>query len=179
MTEASLAEITETLALSKAREIAPEAPQSIIVGADTLVAINGHILGKPSGPEEAEAMLMELSGRTHQVVTGLAVVDTVEGRQQISSETSAATMRPYSAEEALRYVASGEPLDKAGAYAVQDASFKPATRVEGCYLNVVGLPLCSLIKILRRFGVETEHRFAEMEPGDCGACRDWEWREGK
>ena len=169
-TAASPAEIAKNLALAKAREVAPMALGSLVVAADTLVALDGHILGKPSGPKEAEAMLLKLRGRTHQVVTGLAVADSSSGCYRVVSKTTSVTMRPYTIEEIKRFVASGNSLDKAGAYAVQDSVFKPAQRVDGCYLNVVGLPLCDLIETLVEFGVNARVKAGWRPPDECQEC---------
>ncbi len=167
---ASPAEIAKNLALAKAMEVAPAALGSLIVAADTLVVFNGQVFGKPSDPTEAETMLLRLRGRTHQVVTGLAVADSSSERYRVLSKTSSVTMRPYIIEEIRRFVASGNSLDKAGAYAVQDPVFKPALRVEGCYLNVVGLPLCTLVETLKELGLR-----AKLKPGwrptdECREC---------
>ncbi len=167
---ASTEEIAEGLALAKAREVALLAPGAIIVAADTLVELDGQVFGKPSSPTEAETMLLKLRGRTHQVVTGVAVADTSSGRYQVLSKTSSVTMRPYTQEEVRRFVASGNSIDKAGAYAVQDTLFKPAGRVDGCYLNVVGLPLCSVVESLEEFGLSTRPRAGWSPPGDCREC---------
>ena len=169
-TTASPAEIAKNLALAEAMEVAPAALGSLIVAADTLVVFNGQVFGKPSDPIEAETMLLRLRGRTHQVVTGLAVADFSSERYRVLSKTSSVTMRPYIIEEIRRFVASGNSLDKAGAYAVQDPVFKPALRVEGCYLNVVGLPLRTLVETLKEFGLS-----AELKPGwrptdECREC---------
>jgi nucleoside triphosphate pyrophosphatase len=148
------------LAESKVRRAARQAPlDALILAADTTVAIPagaaGHpafqILGKPHDTREAEQMLRVLRGRTHQVYTGLAVLRVADGRVAQDVCMSEVMMRDYSDEEMRMYVASGDPLDKAGAYAVQHAGFHPVEKLEGCYANVMGLPVCHLAQLLEQF----------------------------
>ena len=146
-------ETVQRLALEKAQAVAAERSDALVLGADTLVALDGQVFGKPSSSGEAVAMLERLRGQEHQVITGLALVDGATRRAQVDHKTTTVVMRPYSREEVLRYVASDEPLDKAGGYAVQDPSFAPAQGVEGCYLNVVGLPLCLTALLLKQAGL--------------------------
>jgi MAF protein len=131
----------------------PDATRPIIIAADTTVALDGTILGKPADDEEARQMLMALRGRTHDVHTGLCLVEAGGGREVAAVHSTLVTMRDYSAAEIDVYVASGDPLDKAGAYAIQHAAFSPVAALDGCYLNVVGLSLCGLILLLRELGV--------------------------
>ena len=140
------------LSLAKAQEVAERAPGAIVVGADTSVIIDGEIMGKPSGPTEATLMLSRLHARTHRVITGVTALDSDSGTRLSTSASTDVTMRPYGDAEVAAYVASGGPFDKAGGYAVQDPSFDPAEEVRGCYLNVVGLPLCDVISMLARLG---------------------------
>ena len=144
-----------------------------LVSADTVVALDGDILGKPRSDEEAWDMLTRLRNRHHQVVTGFAVVDTESGRALVETETSNIYTRNYSDEAIETYVARGEPFDKAGAYAVQDDEFSPVARVEGCYLNVVGLPLCLLSRSLESLGAKPKLRpFSQIPYYDrCKDCR--------
>ena len=133
---------------------APDAAaRAIIIAADTTVALDGAILGKPADADEARRMLLSLRGRTHHVHTGMCLVEAGGGREVAAVHTTAVTMRDYSAAEIDAYVATGDPLDKAGAYAIQYASFSPVAALDGCYLNVVGLSLCGLILLLRDLGV--------------------------
>lgn len=120
----------------------------VVLAADTVVALDGHMLGKPSTPEEARLMLRLLRGRQHTVYTAVALI----ARGQIpwlSAAQTLVTMRPYSDAEIDAYVASGNPMDKAGAYGVQDSQFAPVAEYVGCYLNVVGLPLCEVVRGLK------------------------------
>ncbi len=149
-------ELIRRLAASKARRAAARAASRdariIVVGADTEVVVDGLILGKPASGEDAREMLRRLSGRTHSVITGLVAIRLPDGATRAELETTQVTFAPLSAEEIEDYVASGEPFDKAGAYAIQGRGGRFVTRVEGCYFNVVGLPLARLYRILRELG---------------------------
>jgi len=141
------------LALDKARAVARRLTDGIVLGADTIVALDGEPLGKPSGPEEARAMLSRLRGREHEVITGVAVVDARTGRAERTAVTSRVRMADYGEREIEAYVAGGEPLDKAGAYAIQGAGGALVAGYEGSYSNVVGLPLAETARLLAAFGV--------------------------
>lgn len=130
-------------------------PGGIAVGADTTVVVDGDILGKPADPEEAAAMLRRLRGRTHAVHTAIAVLPAGAAEPETDLCTTLVPMRAYSEAEIAAYVASGDPFDKAGGYAIQNAAFRPVESISGCYANVVGLPVCHLVRTLRRAGVET------------------------
>jgi MAF protein len=150
-------ETARRLALAKARAVAArlgEATDGLVIGADTVVAMGSRVLGKPASPAEATAMLRELRGKTHRVITGVAIVDPATGRSAVGSETTRVRMRHMTDAEIAAYVASGDPFDKAGGYAIQNRAFHPVESIDGCYNNVVGLPLCCLVKVLRAFGVE-------------------------
>jgi septum formation protein len=127
----------------------------LIVGADTVVAIDGEILGKPTGPQNATEMLQRLRGRVHEVLTGLTVLDMAAGKVYTDLARSAVPMRNYAAAEVAAYVATGDPLDKAGAYAIQHPHFHPVDEAlfRDCFANVMGLPLCALLRRLRMLGV--------------------------
>jgi MAF protein len=127
-------------------------------------------MGKPVDEAEAERMLRSLRGQVHGVVTGVAVLDTRTGMCQTISRSSDVHLREYSDDEMMAYIASGEPMDKAGAYAAQDQNFRSAIRIDGCYLNVVGLPLCDTIALLGRMGVETGIRTGWKIPEECENC---------
>ena len=123
----------------------------VIIAADTAVAIDGHPLGKPADESEAKAMLLELRGRQHEVVTSVAMsYAPLRQRGEVLSHSviSQVEMREYEKDEIDRYIATGVPFDRAGAYGVQDSQFNPALSVHGCYLNVVGLPLCAVRGLL-------------------------------
>ena len=125
----------------------------ILIAADTTVALDGGILGKPRDATEAYDMLRRLRGRSHMVYTGL-VVSELNGRKTVEGvQATAVTMRPYSDAELEAYVASGEPLDKAGAYGIQHPVFSPVLSLEGCYLSVVGLSICHLAALLQQLAV--------------------------
>jgi septum formation protein len=127
------------LCRAKAAAVAGRHPGAIVLAADTMVALDGMLLGKPADEFEATAMLRRLRGRTHQVYTAVCVAHggSLASRLSISD----VTMRPYSDEEIARYVATGDPLDKAGAYAIQHPAFAPVAAWEGCYAGIMGLPL--------------------------------------
>ncbi len=151
--EATPAQTIQQIALQKAKAVAAiDKSARLVIGADTAVIIGNRILGKPSGPEDAAAMLRKLRGRIHLVVTGLAIVENASGRTLVSRTTTAVTMRCYPDREISEYVSSGEPDDKAGAYAVQGAGGRLVESVRGCYFNVVGLPLCELSSMLSAVG---------------------------
>lgn len=145
------------LAVEKARAVAQNNPDAIVIGADTIVVCNGKVLGKPTNDADAVRMLRNLSGRSHEVVTGLAVVAGTGpciGKILIAHECTTVFFRPLSDEEITAYVASGEPRDKAGAYGIQGKAGLFVTRLEGCYFNVVGLPLSALGRLLAQCGVQ-------------------------
>jgi len=141
------------LALAKARSAAEGLEAGLVIGADTVVVLEEEVMGKPSGPEEAREMLRRLSGATHRVLTGVAVLNAADGEALVDHEETLVTFRRLRPEEIEAYVASGEPLDKAGAYGVQGLGAVLVRRIEGCYFNVVGLPLARLAEMLAHFGV--------------------------
>jgi septum formation protein len=128
----------------------------VVLGADTTVTLDGHILEKPRDAGDAARMLRMLSGRTHRVITGVAVVD-ARG-SEVAAEVTAVRFVTVSDEEIAEYVATGEPMDKAGAYGIQGRAAKWIPRVEGCYFNVVGLPLALVTALL-------EGRYGQTGPG--------------
>ncbi len=137
------------IALDKARRVAAGKPGRVVVGADTLVFARGFRMGKPDSPEQAEAMLRRLQGRTHEVWTGLAVV--ADGEARTAAECTRVQFTAMSDDDITRYVASREPLDKAGAYGIQGMGAMFVRRVDGDYFNVVGLPLRRLRLLLAEF----------------------------
>ena len=144
--------LVTALAEAKAKAVARAHPGALVIGADTVVVLDGEILGKPSDESEARRMLSRLSGRTHHVYTGVAVVDGASGRFHVCAEVTAVTFGRLTEELIDRYVRTGEPLDKAGAYGIQGLGATLVERVEGCYFNVVGLPLFRLARLLEAFG---------------------------
>ena len=139
---------------------------TLVVAADTVVVLGDKILGKPAGTTEARQMLRRLRARAHQVYSAVSVTELSSGRTAIHLDATIVWMRDYSDAEIEAYVRSGDPLDKAGAYAIQHAAFRPVARLEGCFTGVVGLPLKALTKGLAHFGV--------TPPVDVAAvCRQW------
>lgn len=141
------------LALAKARDVAGRVGPAVVLAADTLVVLDGVPFGKPASPEEARRMLTALRGRAHDVVTAVAVVEAGARREATAAVASRVVMRAYTATEIEAYLATGEPYDKAGAYAVQGEGGRLVERVEGCYTNVVGLPVTTTARLLRLFGL--------------------------
>ena len=141
------------LALDKARAVAARNGEGVVLGADTIVVIDGQALGKPAGPDEARAMLRRLRGREHEVITGVAVVDARTGRSEATAVVSRVRMTEYGEAEIEAYVATDEPLDKAGAYAIQGRGGALVAGLEGSFSNVVGLPLEETARMLVAFGV--------------------------
>ncbi len=162
--------IAQSLALRKARAVAAGRSSGLVLGADTVGALDGVIYGKPSDAAEAEATLRALRGRTHTVVTGVALVDAATGEAAAAYDATRVTMRDFTDAEMASYIASGNPMDKAGAYAAQDAAFHPAAAIDGCWTNVIGLPLCRVRTLLAQHGVDTPEG-AEWGPlGECAGC---------
>ena len=127
---------------------------SLVVGSDTTVALGWEQLGKPQDVAEARATLRRLRGRVHQVHTGVVVIDSRSGRMLSDVATENVAMRDYTDEEIEAYLATGDPLDKAGSYGIQHARFRPVPHLSGCYAGVMGLPLCHLARLLRQFQVQ-------------------------
>lgn len=140
------------LAETKARAIRADAGQ-IILAADTTVVDGQDILGKPQDNADADAMLRRLRGHAHQVYTGVALLRVSDGLLLKDLCVTDVPMRDYSDEEIHAYVATGDPLDKAGAYAIQHPEFRPVAKMEGCYASVMGLPLCHVTRMLREMSV--------------------------
>jgi septum formation protein len=144
----SAKECAERLAREKALAVASQRPNDIVLGADTVVVVDGQLLGKPCDGADAARMLRLLSGRKHQVITGVCLV--VSGRCSVGSETTSVTMSAMSEREIADYVSTGEPMDKAGAYAIQGIASRWIPRIEGDYSNVVGLPVALVFGMLRQ-----------------------------
>ncbi len=136
------------LAVEKARAVAEGISRGLVIAADTIVVINGEIIGKPEGREEARRMLGRIAGRTHHVYSGVVVTDAASGETRAAVVRSRVTMTPMEETEIERYVDTGEPLDKAGSYAVQGKGGRYVTEIEGSFTNVVGLPLKELQRLL-------------------------------
>jgi septum formation protein len=160
------ADYVRRLALGKARAAAAahhDSDDSIFIGADTVVVVGDEILGKPESPDDARRMLRLLSGAVHEVHTGLAVVRRPGAMEGLVEEVTRVTFAPLSDQDIESYIATGEPFDKAGAYGIQGIGGRYATRVEGCFFNVMGLPLARLWSLLRDVG------WKESAPGKTAA----------
>ncbi len=142
------------LAYRKAREVALEEKEGIIIGADTVVVYRDKVLGKPAGFSDAVNTLRNLSGDNHLVITGFCVIDAATGKVVTASETTRVFFRRLTDAEIEAYVSSGEPMDKAGSYGIQGLGAVLVDKIEGCYFNVVGLPLAKLASVLKEFGVD-------------------------
>lgn len=141
------------LALTKAHQVAGGRRRpGTVLGADTIVVLDGRVFGKPENDADAVAMLTSLSGRTHQVITGVAVVGPEKGLEETVAVRTDVTFRPLSPDQIARYVATGEPRDKAGAYAIQGRAAPLISGLRGCYFNVVGLPLATVAELLTKRG---------------------------
>ncbi|MFD0674365.1 Maf family protein [Cohnella sp. GCM10027633] len=141
-------------AFSVQEQLAGQAPPSaIIVGSDTIVVLDREVMGKPTDTEDAFRMLRALSGRVHEVYTGIACVRASDGESVISHRVTKVRMRELSDEQLSRYIASGEPMDKAGAYGIQELGALLVESIEGDFFNVVGLPVSLLAVMLETFGV--------------------------
>lgn len=149
--DTSASAVTQRLALLKAINVAECFDDAIIIGADTLVSFETGLLGKPTDDDDAFEVLTRLSGACHQVVTGVALVDACTGREVVWSETTQVYFREVSADEINAYIATGEAADKAGAYGIQGRGATFVRRIDGCYFNVVGLPLASFVEHLSNF----------------------------
>jgi MAF protein len=131
-------------------------PEKIVIGADTAVIDGVQILGKPKDKEDAERMLRQLRGRGHQVYTGIALHRASDGKMLTELCVTGVPMRAYSEAEIRTYVETGDPLDKAGAYAIQHPQFQPVESMQGCYASVMGLPMCHLVRALRKWDIQPE-----------------------
>jgi septum formation protein len=148
----SAKECAERLAREKALAITRQRPHDCVLGADTVVVVDGQLLGKPSDPQDAIRMLRLLSGREHQVITGVCLM--FAGKSAVASETTRVFAGQIDDQEIADYVASGEPMDKAGAYAIQGIASRWIPRIEGDYGNVVGLPVALVFRMMREIGFQ-------------------------
>lgn len=144
-----VARLAEAKARATATQLESGKQDCIVIGADTAVELDGEILGKPRDAAHAREMLAALSGRAHHVLTGIFLLRLPDGATRSGVESTSVTFAPLEREEIETYVANGEPLDKAGAYAIQGRAARFIPRIEGCYFNVVGLPLARLHALLR------------------------------
>jgi MAF protein len=157
--------LARRLARAKAIEVAGAHSGAVVLAADTIVVLDGAVLNKPADADDARSMLSRLRNRDHVVITAVAVAG--HGEVRVEAPSSRVTMRAYSDTEVETWIASGGPFDKAGAYAVQDAAFAPVARIDGCYCNVMGLPLWTTLRMLSEAGIEAQD--AHM-PERCLAC---------
>ena len=148
ITDTSPDTAVQELALTKAKAVAGNHMNGLVIGADTVVVINRRVIGKPEHAEHAVDILTQLSGVCHEVMTGVALVDLERRREVVWQEKTVVQFRKLHRREILTYVNSGEAVDKAGAYGVQGRAAAFVERIEGCYFNVVGLPLASLVERL-------------------------------
>jgi septum formation protein len=153
----------ERLAREKGRVMAERHPDALVISADTIVVIDGEVLGKPRDVAEAARMLRALSGRTHVVFTAIAVAR--HGRVESAVEAVAVTFRDLSDSEIAAYIATGEPMDKAGSYGIQGYGATIVDRIDGDYFAVMGLPLRRLVALLERFGIHYEFQVLHV-PGE-------------
>ncbi|MBP6177645.1 MAG: septum formation protein Maf [Anaerolineales bacterium] len=143
------------LAKAKAQAVAGKVdPESIIIGSDTSVIFNETIFGKPVDEADAEHMLQQLRGQTHQVFTGVAFYRVSDGKILTELCITDVPMRAYSNEEIAAYIQTGDPMDKAGAYAIQHPKFQPVAAMHGCFAGVMGLPMCHVVRALRQLDIQ-------------------------
>ncbi len=146
-------DLVARLSQEKARAVTAR-PDTLVIACDTVVAFEGELLGKPRDAVEATTMLNRLRQRTHTVYSAITLLETAAGRTLTEVIKTQVAMRAYGDAEIAAYVASGDPMDKAGAYAIQHTGFHPVAELRGCYANVMGLPLCHLARRLRDWGIE-------------------------
>ena len=161
------------LKASALQAIVPD--NALVITADTTVADGVEMLNKPADEEEAWRMLCQLRGHTHQVHSGVIVIGT-DGVEHAIVNSSDVIMRPYTDEEIAAYIATGDPMDKAGAYAIQHPEFRPVAQINGCYTGIMGLPLCDLANLLEACGINisTSEKLNKIEKQGfylCGRCR--------
>lgn len=164
------ADLVLRVSMAKAMAVPDVRHDELVVAADTIVVLDGEVLGKPAGPEDATQMLSHLRGRPHIVYSGVSLLHPASRKSRSVLGKSDVWMRDYTDEEIAAYVDSGDPLDKAGAYAIQHPIFEPVARVDGCSLSVMGLPLCHLGQALAEFGVV-------VPPNVPGTCRAFSQRD--
>jgi septum formation protein len=154
--------MTRRLAHAKAcavvKRLEKHSREAIVIGADTIVEVDGELLGKPQSPQAAREMLAKLAGKTHRVITSVAAIRLSDHAEKLTTETTRVRFAVLSADEISDYLMTGEPLDKAGAYGVQGIGGRFIERIEGCYFNVVGLPLARLYRMLIDLGWQPDGR---------------------
>ena len=167
------------IAHSKAISITQNLESKYVISADTLVFLNKKIFGKPKSSSEAIQMLMELRGQKHSVVTAIALKSPETKEIYIDHTVTEVTMRGYSDVEIIKFVESGSSFDKSGAYAIQDNDFNPVEIIDGCYTNVLGLPICTMIELFKQHGfiwnskIMTKSKFADSI---CSIAESWDMK---
>ena len=156
-------QLVEELSRRKCAEVAAAHPEALVIAADTMVAINNRVLGKPRTEEDAARMLAALSGRLHVVYTGVTVSQ--GGKTLTQHEMTSVRFRTLTQADIIRYIATGEPMDKAGAYGIQGYGSVLVEGISGDYYNVMGLPVCRLARLLSGFGVDALALAAQKEHG--------------
>lgn len=149
----SASEVVEELSLRKAKEVASRLTEGVVLGSDTVVVLDGQILGKPVDEMDAYRMLSMLQGQEHTVYSGVALIDVETGRAEVSHSLTHVRIRALTEQEIKSYIATGEPMDKAGSYAIQGIGATIVEGINGDYFTVVGLPLCLTSTLLTRFGM--------------------------
>ncbi|MBI3626696.1 septum formation protein Maf [Candidatus Uhrbacteria bacterium] len=152
-------ELVQHLALGKAKSVAAKGKNALIISADTIVVLGNQVLGKPHKPEVARRMLKKISGQIVSIITAFAIIDTESGKKFADTAESKITIKKLSPTEIERYVNSGEPLDRAGAFAIQELGAVLIDKVEGDYLGAMGLPLRALADALKNFGVDVLEKY--------------------
>lgn len=150
--------VCQSLALSKARAVAALRKEGLVLGADTLVVVDGLVLGKPRDAADARRMLGLLEGREHEVLTGVALVDAASGAAEVGFERTTVRFLPMTGSEIDWYVSTGEPMDKAGAYAIQGIGSRFVSGINGCFFNVMGLPVSRVLRMAARLSAEVRYR---------------------
>jgi MAF protein len=161
--------LARRLAREKAEAARLRDPDTDIIAADTVVVLDGTVLGKPRDPSEAQEMLTALRGRWHDVISAVSYLPKGELSPLIRQPVTLVSMRPYTREEIGASIARGDPFDKAGAYAIQDTRFDPVAEYEGCYCNVVGLSLWATIEVMRKAGTDLDVSVEQLLP-QCARC---------
>ena len=146
--------LAEDLSLGKTKDVAQRHKDSIIISADTIIAVDNEVFGKPKTPEKAKYMLQKLSGRAHSVITGFTIINTEINKQISKSVETKVYFKNISEEEMDAYIATGEPLDKGGGYAIQGMAALFVEKIEGDYFNIVGLPIIAIVDELKNFGIK-------------------------
>lgn len=146
-------QVVEELAIRKAKAVASGLSEGVIIGSDTIVVLDDEILGKPADEADAFRMLSSLQGRRHTVFSGVALIDAATGRTEVAYSQTQVQIRPLTDAEITAYIATREPMDKAGSYAIQGIGSTIVETIAGDYFTVVGLPLCLTANMLTRFGI--------------------------